>query len=117
MTARRDPRFNSATRDGRMLAATKRELQSRLGPSPSFEAREVADQIIRAKLDIAELERKRVIDGGLSTLDRETLIRRENALTRAMLCLERLAPLPRNKLPSLADTLAAERRAREQVAA
>jgi len=117
MTRRRDPNINSSTREGRMLKATRLELDRRIGPTPSFEARELADQILRAKREIALVERKRIDAGALSEIERELMMRHENALSRALRRLERLAPLPASREPSLADLLAADRAAREAQAA
>jgi hypothetical protein len=111
MTARIDFRVNGKTREGRMLAATRRELARRLGPSPSLEARECAEGIVRAKLEIAMLERQRIAAGALSEAEREHLIRLEGQLGRALRQLERLAPDPAQRQPTLAEILSAGREA------
>jgi hypothetical protein len=84
------PPTDGRTREARALAMLRAELQLRLGEEPSFEARQVAEQILRTSHDISLLERQRH-EGTLSSRDHEILIRRENALARL---LDRLAPWP-----------------------
>lgn len=103
------PLMDRRTREARSLAAQRVELQRRLGPSPSFEARQIAEQILRTSLDIWLIQRKRHERGELGSRDHELLMRRENALARLLERLERLAPPPDE--PSLAEQLRAERQA------
>lgn len=103
------PMLDGRTREARATAMMKAELELRLGPAPSFEARQVAEQILRTSLDIGLIERKRHERGTLGSRDHELLVRRENALARLLERLERLAPLPAE--PSIAEQLRAERQA------
>lgn len=108
------PMLDGRTREARASAAMRADLQRRLGPTPSFEARQVAEQILRTTVDIGLLERKRHDQGPLGSRDHELLVRRENALARLLERLERLAPAPPE--PSLAEQLRAERQAQAAVA-
>jgi hypothetical protein len=89
MTARIDPLINSNTREARIVAAFRRELEDRLGPSPSFVLRQIAEQLVRTRLAIALLERKRADAGPLNEFDAEMLGRQENSLSRGLLKIER----------------------------
>lgn len=94
MNALATPLIDGRTREGRALAELRAELQLRLGRAPSFEAKQLAEQILRTSHDIALLERQRHDAGTIGTRDHELLVRRENALARLLDRLERLAPWP-----------------------
>lgn len=99
------PRIDGRSRVGRSLLSAGHELERRLGPNPSIEARSAAGQILRAMHALALLDRKRAQTGALSDFDAEIQVRHENALARAWKRLERHTGAPKAK-PSLAEHLA-----------
>jgi len=107
------PILDGRTREARLLADLRLSLEQRLGATPSLEARQVAEQVLRLRHSIALTERKRSDGAALTEFEHELLFRHENALTRALRRLERLAPATPAAPPTLAESLLAERRARE----
>ena len=85
------PVTDGRTTEGKLIAKLAAELAQRLGPSPSLEQRQCAEQIVRTRLDIEILARKRT-DGALTEFESELALRLENTLSRALRRLERLAP-------------------------
>jgi len=98
------PMLDGRTREFKILNGARAELEARLGPASSFEARQLAEQILRHRHDIAILERRRGDAGLLSERDAALKQRAENALSRALARLERMVP-PKPREPSLADHL------------
>jgi uncharacterized membrane protein YccC len=88
----RIPPIDRRTKEFRDAAQTRDELQKLLGPTPSFHARQLAEEIVRTELDISLLQRQRHELGPLSRSSHDLLIKREQLLAELLERLERVAP-------------------------
>lgn len=87
------PEFDGRTKQARLVLDARRQLELRLGPNPTFEARQAGNAALRLMAQIADLDRKRAEKGPLNPTELELLLRLENGLARSLGRLERFAPV------------------------